>query len=293
MTEARYRGQKVVVVSPDFAGHTKFADHWLPAQASDGALALAMAHVDPEGVLRRPAGAVLRAVCAREHRPPLPRHAARAGGRVPPPRGATSFSTRCWRRRSCSGWSRQSGARRSTTTRTARRSAHGSAGSSRSEPHEELMANASFVFQAHAVDGLALARDLAVHAARPRLEHPRRICRPGADCLSPSRRRRAASVRGHDRHLNQGFASRGSRRCAVGVTRAASNRHFEKAQLGRRMGERSHNQPAHEWRLTTARGRGRSPECRGREDSSSSVGLALRRRRTSLLASEAAPRNTR
>jgi nitrate reductase alpha subunit len=46
MTEARYRGQKVVVVSPDFAGHTKFADHWLPASAgSDGALALAMAHV--------------------------------------------------------------------------------------------------------------------------------------------------------------------------------------------------------------------------------------------------------
>ncbi len=46
MTEARYRGQKVVVVSPDFAGHTKFADHWLPAQAgSDGALAMAMGHV--------------------------------------------------------------------------------------------------------------------------------------------------------------------------------------------------------------------------------------------------------
>ena len=46
MTEARYRGQKVVVVSPDYAGHTKFADHWLPAQpGSDGALALAMAHV--------------------------------------------------------------------------------------------------------------------------------------------------------------------------------------------------------------------------------------------------------
>ena len=33
MTEARYRGQKVVVVSPDYAGHTKFADHWLPAEA--------------------------------------------------------------------------------------------------------------------------------------------------------------------------------------------------------------------------------------------------------------------
>ena len=46
MVEARYRGQKVVVVSPDFAGHTKFADHWLPAAAgTDGALAMAMAHV--------------------------------------------------------------------------------------------------------------------------------------------------------------------------------------------------------------------------------------------------------
>jgi nitrate reductase alpha subunit len=46
MTEARYRGQKVVVVSPDFAGHTKFADHWLPATAgSDGALAMALGHV--------------------------------------------------------------------------------------------------------------------------------------------------------------------------------------------------------------------------------------------------------
>ena len=46
MTEARYRGQKVVVVSPDYAGHTKFADHWLPAEAgTDGALAMAMGHV--------------------------------------------------------------------------------------------------------------------------------------------------------------------------------------------------------------------------------------------------------
>ncbi|MFN8174239.1 MAG: nitrate reductase subunit alpha [Solirubrobacteraceae bacterium] len=46
MTEARYRGQKVVVVSPDYAGHTKFADHWLPAEpGTDAALATAMAHV--------------------------------------------------------------------------------------------------------------------------------------------------------------------------------------------------------------------------------------------------------
>ena len=46
MTEARYRGQKVVVVSPDYSDHTKFADDWLPAQpGTDGALALAMGHV--------------------------------------------------------------------------------------------------------------------------------------------------------------------------------------------------------------------------------------------------------
>ncbi len=46
MTEARYRGQKVVVVSPDFSDHTKFADDWLAANpGTDGALAMAMGHV--------------------------------------------------------------------------------------------------------------------------------------------------------------------------------------------------------------------------------------------------------
>jgi nitrate reductase alpha subunit len=46
MVEARYRGQKVVVVSPDYAEHTKFADDWLAAEAgSDGAVAMAMGHV--------------------------------------------------------------------------------------------------------------------------------------------------------------------------------------------------------------------------------------------------------
>jgi nitrate reductase / nitrite oxidoreductase, alpha subunit len=46
MVEARYRGQKVVVVSPDYAEHVKFADRWLPAEpGSDGALAMAMGHV--------------------------------------------------------------------------------------------------------------------------------------------------------------------------------------------------------------------------------------------------------
>jgi len=46
MTEARYRGQKVVAVSPDYAVNTKFADEWLAAQpGTDGALAMAMGHV--------------------------------------------------------------------------------------------------------------------------------------------------------------------------------------------------------------------------------------------------------
>ncbi|MHA5051173.1 respiratory nitrate reductase subunit gamma [Streptomyces sp. SD15] len=44
--EARYRGQKVVAVSPDYADNVKFADEWLPAQpGTDGALAMAMGHV--------------------------------------------------------------------------------------------------------------------------------------------------------------------------------------------------------------------------------------------------------
>ncbi|PJI93629.1 nitrate reductase subunit alpha [Luteimicrobium subarcticum] len=46
MTEARYRGQKVVTVSPDYADNTKFADEWMsPQPGTDGALALAMGHV--------------------------------------------------------------------------------------------------------------------------------------------------------------------------------------------------------------------------------------------------------
>ena len=46
MVEARYRGTKVVSVSPDYSDNTKFADEWLPAQAgTDAALAMAMGHV--------------------------------------------------------------------------------------------------------------------------------------------------------------------------------------------------------------------------------------------------------
>ncbi|HTJ71512.1 MAG TPA: nitrate reductase subunit alpha [Actinospica sp.] len=46
MAESRYRGQKVVVVAPDYADNAKFADEWLhPHPGTDGALAIAMGHV--------------------------------------------------------------------------------------------------------------------------------------------------------------------------------------------------------------------------------------------------------
>ncbi|NUO99373.1 MAG: nitrate reductase subunit alpha [Nonomuraea sp.] len=46
MAEARYRGQKVVVVSPDFSDAAKFADEFLSVRpGTDGALAMAMGHV--------------------------------------------------------------------------------------------------------------------------------------------------------------------------------------------------------------------------------------------------------
>lgn len=46
LAEVRYRGTKVVSVSPDYAESTKFSDDWLKAkQGTDGALAMAMGHV--------------------------------------------------------------------------------------------------------------------------------------------------------------------------------------------------------------------------------------------------------
>ena len=46
MTESRYNGTKIAVVSPDYAEATKFADAWLaPKQGTDAALAMAMGHV--------------------------------------------------------------------------------------------------------------------------------------------------------------------------------------------------------------------------------------------------------
>ncbi|MFI5001123.1 MAG: nitrate reductase subunit alpha [Reyranellales bacterium] len=46
MTEVRYKGTKIVTVTPDYSEASKFADVWLsPKQGTDAALALAMGHV--------------------------------------------------------------------------------------------------------------------------------------------------------------------------------------------------------------------------------------------------------
>jgi len=46
LVEARYKGTKVISVSPDYAESTKFADDWMTVkQGTDGALAMAMGHV--------------------------------------------------------------------------------------------------------------------------------------------------------------------------------------------------------------------------------------------------------
>jgi nitrate reductase alpha subunit len=45
-SEARYRGAKVIAVSPDYSEYAKFADMWVPAKAgTDSALAMAMTFV--------------------------------------------------------------------------------------------------------------------------------------------------------------------------------------------------------------------------------------------------------
>ena len=78
MAEARYRGQKVVVVSPDYADNVEVrrrvaarpAGHRRRAGDGDGPR-------DPPGVLRRPAGAAVRRLRQALHRPAVPGHADR------------------------------------------------------------------------------------------------------------------------------------------------------------------------------------------------------------------------
>ena len=73
MAEARYRGQKVVVVSPDYADNVKFADEWLPAQpGTDGALAMAMGHVILKEFFVDRTDAAVRRLRDPLHRPAVP-----------------------------------------------------------------------------------------------------------------------------------------------------------------------------------------------------------------------------
>ena len=115
MAEARYRGQKVIAVAPDYADNVKFADEWLPAApGTDGALAMAMGHVILKEFFVDRRDAVLHRLREELHRPAAPGPARDPTARVtrpstpqasssPPP---TSTSTQPRRtppsRRSCS-----------------------------------------------------------------------------------------------------------------------------------------------------------------------------------------------
>ncbi len=120
MTEARYRGQKVVVVSPGLRRQREVRrrvagdrpGHRRRAGDGDGPR-------DPQGVLRRPAGAVLRRLHQEVHRPALPRVPRRpaptarrtgpASSSPPPtspstPTSRTPTSRPCWSTRGPTGW---------------------------------------------------------------------------------------------------------------------------------------------------------------------------------------------
>ena len=105
MAEARYKGQKVVVVSPGLRRQHEVRRHVAarPARyrrrAGDGD-----GPRDAQGVLRRPAGAVLRRLRAAVHRPAVPGHARGAGRRAtcpasssPRPTSATSGEGAAWK----------------------------------------------------------------------------------------------------------------------------------------------------------------------------------------------------
>ena len=80
MTEARYRGQKVIAVAPDYADNVKFADEWLPARpGTDARTRDGDGPRRAQGVLRRPPDAVLHRVREDLHRPAAPGPA--GGGR--------------------------------------------------------------------------------------------------------------------------------------------------------------------------------------------------------------------
>ena len=111
MTEARYRGQKVIAVAPDYADNVKFADEWLPAKpGTDAALAMAMGHVVLKEFFVDRADAVLHRVREDLHRPAPPRPprggrptaSTRPASSSPPPTSPTTPARRTPRSRPCS-----------------------------------------------------------------------------------------------------------------------------------------------------------------------------------------------
>ena len=128
MVEARYRGQKVVAVSPGLRGQREVrrrvaragARHRRRAGDGDGAR-------DPAGVLRRADHAVLRRVREEVHRPAVPGHARRPTGTGSCP--ASSSPPRTWGRRRRTRSSRRSCSTRRPGSRSCRtgRSGSGSA----------------------------------------------------------------------------------------------------------------------------------------------------------------------
>ena len=87
MTEARYRGQKVVAVAPDYAESVKFADEWVsPAPGTDGALAMAMGHVVLKEFFADASTPFFDVLHQAVHRPAAPGLPRADGGRRPPPR---------------------------------------------------------------------------------------------------------------------------------------------------------------------------------------------------------------
>ena len=84
MAEARYRGQKVVTVSPDYADNTKFADEWLNRIPAPTAPRHGDGSRDAQGVLRRSPGAALRRVREEVLGHALPHHVEGEGRCVRP-----------------------------------------------------------------------------------------------------------------------------------------------------------------------------------------------------------------
>ena len=131
-TEVRYKGTKSVVVSPDYAEATKFADLWLhPKQGTDAALALAMGHVILREFHLDRSVPYFAGLCATLHRPA---DAGAPGAQGRPLRAGAPAARRGFRRRAGRDEQRRTGRRwrsMQTASRSHRSVRSASAGASR------------------------------------------------------------------------------------------------------------------------------------------------------------------